>query len=404
MSKETLKKVSILAISFIVVSVGAIGGNIPEIAKSFPNVPMTMIENLVTIPALFIIPSVLLSNTIAKHLGYKNTVLLGLALVFFAGVAPALIESFPVIFIARCIFGFGIGMFNSLIVGFISYFYSGNERAKLIGFQSAFEGIGGMSITFLVGQLLRFGWQASFWVYALALPMLLLFALFVPDVSYDEMINRNKKGVSSQKINENQNNTSLLGVIGYIALLFVGVNIYMSTNVKATALMSTLGYGDATDGSTIISVVGIGAMSAGFLFGKTLNLLKKYIVPVSFSFMGLALLIMGLSNSVLVTALGAILCGFSFRTFIPYLFNKVNSSPSINPGLATSLLLVGFNLGSAFSPYGIAIIERLNIFGSIRGIFYTEAIILFVFAIVGLVFISISSMKGKELNILNNQE
>lgn len=401
MSKESLQKVSILAISFIVVSVGAIGGNIPEIAKSFPEVPMTMIENLVTIPALFIIPSVLLSNTIAKYIGYKKTVLIGLGLVFFAGIMPALIESFPIIFIARCLFGFGIGMFNSLIVGFISYFYSGNERAKLIGFQSAFEGIGGMTITFLVGQLLRFGWQASFWVYALALPMFILFALFVPDVPYEDMINRNQKKAAKTSLTDNENNTSLIGVIGYIALLFVGVNIYMSTNVKATALMSTLGYGDATDGSTIISVVGIGAMSAGFLFGKTLNVLKKYIVPVSFTLMGTSLLIIGLSNSVFVTAIGAILCGFSFRTFIPYLFNKVNSSPSINAGLSTSLLLVGFNLGSAFSPYGIAIIERLNIFGSIRGVFYTEAIILFVFAATGLVFISLKGIRNKQLTTVN---
>ncbi|MDU5337301.1 MFS transporter [Enterococcus sp.] len=401
MSKESLQKVSILAISFIVVSVGAIGGNIPEIAKSFPEVPMTMIENLVTIPALFIIPSVLLSNTIAKYIGYKKTVLIGLGLVFFAGIMPALIESFPIIFIARCLFGFGIGMFNSLIVGFISYFYSGNERAKLIGFQSAFEGIGGMTITFLVGQLLRFGWQASFWVYALALPMFILFALFVPDVPYEDMINRNQKKAAKTSLTDNENNTSLIGVIGYIALLFVGVNIYMSTNVKATALMSTLGYGDATDGSTIISVVGIGAMSAGFLFGKTLNVLKKYIVPVSFTLMGSSLLIIGLSNSVFVTAIGAILCGFSFRTFIPYLFNKVNSSPSINAGLSTSLLLVGFNLGSAFSPYGIAIIERLNIFGSIRGVFYTEAIILFVFAATGLAFISLKGIRNKQLTTVN---
>jgi hypothetical protein len=90
----------------------------------------------------------------------------------------------------------------------------------------------------------------------------------------------------------------------------------------------------------------------------------------------MALVTIGLSDTVWVTGLAAAFCGFSFRTFIPYLFNKVNSSASGNANAATSLLLVGFNIGAAFSPYGIVLVERLFRLTSERGIFFLEGALL----------------------------
>jgi len=47
--------------------------------------------------------------------------------------------------------------------------------------------------------------------------------------------------------------------------------------------------------------------------------------------------------------------------------------------------LVGFNVGAAFSPYGILVLERLFQITSVRGIFYIEAIILLGLAVFRLV-------------------
>ncbi|NCB66590.1 MAG: MFS transporter [Bacilli bacterium] len=168
--------------SFVVVSGGAIAVNVPAIARDFPEIPLPLVESLTTMPSLFLIVSVLLSHAIARKVGYKRTVLVGLATVLVSGLVPVFVHHFWIIFLSRALFGFGIGLFNSLLVSFIRHFYEGAERAAMIGLQSAFEGIGGMTISFLVGQLLKIDWQTSFWVYLAALPAMLLFAALVPDI------------------------------------------------------------------------------------------------------------------------------------------------------------------------------------------------------------------------------
>ncbi|MGZ7228793.1 MFS transporter, partial [Streptococcus pyogenes] len=52
----------------------------------------------------------------------------------------------------------------------------------MIGFQSAFEGMGGILTSFLVAQLILFGWRHTLWTYLLILPVFTLFTLFVPDI------------------------------------------------------------------------------------------------------------------------------------------------------------------------------------------------------------------------------
>lgn len=384
MNQNRMKKISILAVSLVVVSGGAIGANIPAMAKTFPEVSLSLVEMLTTIPALFIIPAVLLSTQFAKHLGYKKTILLGLGIVFVSGIVPAITTNFTLIFISRACFGFGVGLFNSLLVSLISYFYRGNERAATIGFQSAFEGIGGMTLTFTVGQLLKVSWQTSFWVYLFVLPIFILFLVFVPDVSESDMKQTDTGDSSDGDIVKKQGQEAFKRKVtfaGSILLLVVVVCIYMSITVKGTLLMTTLGYGDATDGSNIMALIGVGAMAAGFSFGQVFQLTKHWTMPVAFLVMSGAMLLIGLSNSVLLTGIGAMICGFSFRTFIPYLFNQINNGPAHQAAFRTSLLLVGFNIGSAFSPYGIALIDSLSLFGTIRGIFFSEALILFCLAL-----------------------
>ena len=238
MKNELMKKISILSVSFIVVSGGAVAANIPAMAKTFADVPLSTVEMLSTIPALFIIVSVLMSNTIARYLGYKRTIAIGIAIVLVSGIIPAITNNFWIIFISRALFGIGIGLFNSLLIAIISHFYEGDERSAMIGFQSAFEGLGGMTATFAVGQLLKIDWQTSFWVYLSALPVLILFLLFVPNVTYDEIRKEKSLNTSVERVaNKKANNEAEVGkraFLGYIVLLVIVVVIYMSIAVKVT--------------------------------------------------------------------------------------------------------------------------------------------------------------------------
>lgn len=364
-----LTKISLLSVSLLVVSAGAIAGNIPAIAQTYPTINQTLIELLTTLPSLSIILTILVSPKIGKKIGYKRTVQLGLCMVLFFGLLPVFTTSFGVLFLSRIMFGVGIGLLNPLLYTLASNLYSGNSLATVIGLQSAFEGIGGMLITFFVGQLLISNWRFSFSVYIVALPILIVFSLFVPEI----------QPVPLKKRSESKESPIDAVFIKYLLLLFVAVTVYMSVAVKVTSLLYFKGIGDATDGSNLLAFVGLGAMIAGLLFGKTVGFFKKWTLFVAFFCMGLAMWLLAIAPNLIVASVAVVLCGLSFRTFVPYVFNEVNQN-SPNAEADTSRLLIFFNIGTAFTPVTISLVQKVFPYLSQSGLFYGEALLMVLIA------------------------
>ena len=75
---------------------------------------------------------------------------------------PLFSQSYSIVLASRAGLGIGFGLINSLAVSMIDAFYHGDERASMIGFQSAFQGFGAALMTFVAGQLVQFGWQYTF--------------------------------------------------------------------------------------------------------------------------------------------------------------------------------------------------------------------------------------------------
>ena len=121
MDKKILR-FALLSASLLVGSAAAINANIPAMAQHFDQVPLSMVEMLTTVPSLFLMISVLTSSLIAKRVGYKQTITIGLGIVMIAGIVPLLIDNFMIILISRAMLGFGVGLFNSLLVSMINYF------------------------------------------------------------------------------------------------------------------------------------------------------------------------------------------------------------------------------------------------------------------------------------------
>lgn len=380
-----ITKISLLSVSLLVVSGGAIAANIPAIIATYPSISPTLIELITTIPSLFIILTVPFSHKFARRFGYKFCVQLGIGIVLGAGIMPAFVQSFWLLFFSRILFGVGIGLLNPLLFYLAGKLYQGKERSSVIGFQSAFEGIGGMITTFTVGQLLVINWQSSFLAYLLALPIFILFSCFVPEVSLEEEY---KDESEAQKINPI--------TYGYMAMLILVVTIYMSVTVKITSLLLEKGFGNATDGSNLMALVELGAMTAGALFGSIVTLTKTWTVPIIFFVLGISMFMIAFSQNLVSISFAVILCGFSFRTFIPYLFNEVNQDTKGNSERSTSLLLIGFNIGAAFTPISISILGNMLPSKENTDIFIAEGSILILLSLS--ILISIVKKKGKAQN------
>lgn len=365
MKKEQVLKYSLLSASLLVGSAPAINANIPAMASAFDTIPLAMIEMLTTVPSLFLMISVLISSFIAKKIGYKQTASLGLLIVAVSGILPVFVSNFYLILISRATLGFGIGLFNSLTVALVNSFYQGKDRAKMYGLQSAFEGAGGIFITFIAGQLLKIGWQAPFLAYAIAIPVCIVFIKFIPKVATANDISVDTNVI----VKENGFKKDNIMLISFIALLFVAASLYMTMGIKVSTLITTAGYGNASDASLVIILLSLGAITAGTLFSKIIKIFKQLTPIIGLLILALAMFLIGISNSMIITFAGGFLTGFGFKIFMPYLIDRINNSQIKNTPLATSFLLVGFNLGAFISPYSSIFMQNIALSDSLNSLF-----------------------------------
>ncbi|SMQ81600.1 Predicted arabinose efflux permease, MFS family [Bacillus sp. OV166] len=386
---DRLKTYSLLSVALLISSGPLIAANIPAIEKEFPTVNPTHVGLLTTIPSLFVILGILIANRLELWFGKKRTILIGLGVVFLAGVFPVLKHDiFSFLFISRCFFGLGIGLFNRLIIQMISDIFQEDPRRKatVIGLESAFEGLGGICLTLIVGQLLKINWYTSFLIYALALPIFLGFFLFVPD---DKKQRAKRKAEPNTTVSDSPDEVGSYGsVIGYGILLFLIVTFFINYNIQITPLLLEKHIGNATIGSNNLAFIGLGAFIAGFSFGRIFQLLKDYIMPVALLLLAISIYITTISESILLTTFCSMTIGFSFRCMMPYLFHTFTQKSEKVAKLGTTMVLVAYNIGATLSPYEGIVFSKLLHVHTVQSLFRSSSIVIFLISIIvwGVVF------------------
>lgn len=367
---KTSEKIGILSVSMIVGTAAAINGNIASIAHSFPDVPLSTVELISTIPSFALIISILCSTFISKKVGMKNTILLGTVLCAFSGVIPFFVSEIYTILISRAVFGFGIGLFNSMLVTYITKLYTGEERTQMIGFHQATGSLGGILITFISGQLLKVSWNASFLSYAVGFVSIFLFGIFVRPVTFTE----------EKKTDEGTSST--VQITPWIVLLFFTYICYMTYGVKISTLIKEAGYGSASTGSYVIMTLCIGSVLAGTYFSKTLKIFKEKLLPLSYAIVAVSMFLLAISTSSTLTLIAGFLSGVGNASIIPFILNRINSSDIRNKPFCSSLVYIATNLGSALAPYGAIVISSLSPFAGISGLFLSLSLLFVFFGII----------------------
>lgn len=334
-------KFSLLSISILLMSHLAISPVIPSLYNFYneqnSNIGLASVESLATIPAMMITIFVLLSNVVIKFLGKKNTVLLGLIIIFIFGLVPVFTSNFKLVLISRLFLGAGIGLFNSLSISLISDFFDDSTRGAMIGLRTAFLNIGKALTTFISGYLVILGVQYTFLVYALALPIFILFLFFVP----------NSENIYNKKVSVKFHKETI-----YLTMLtfFIGVS-YMGATIKIpTLLIEKYFYHPATV-TNLLTILAISGIFSGVLFGFLVKRAKNLTLTIMLSFMTLGSMIFAFSNNIVLFILGAILIGISFVGAMSFNFFYVSNkleNKFIN--FSTSIMLVGGNIGVILTP------------------------------------------------------
>ena len=373
---RTLLKVSLLSTCLIWASINAITANIPEMAKSFSNVDLYMVELIATVPSLFQMLSVLLSAPIAKRFGLKSTCSLGLLLCGVFGVMPIFIQDFYVVFASRCVFGVGCGLIVSNALSLIIEFFEGPERSSVIGLQGSVGGLGSAVTALVAGRLLAFGWNWSFVVYALAFLVLALFNFGVPDGSAAEETQAGTAATSDRD-----------GSVGYLllqaAFMFCSILTLTLFVVKASTYIVGAGLGDAQQGSLAITLVSVGSLIAGALYGKIRSALSDFALVVFMVIGAAGFFVAAFFSSFAAVMVASFLIGYSMMALVPHLQENVSVRCADLGQLGTNTILVSQALGAFGAPYLGTLLGR--IVPGLQGQFLVCGVIFCVLAVVAAV-------------------
>lgn len=385
---------ALLSISLMLVTSLAITPAIPALIEAFPTYSRTQIEMLPTVTTAAMLVSVLFSGVFVRLIGKTGTVMAGLALVLLCGCAPGFASSYPFIFACRVGLGIGLGSFNALAISMISDHYRGSKRASLIGMRNACENLGQASMTLVAGALLTQGWHQVFYLYALAAPIMLFFALWAPRETSGVIKDRSNActhqehattttsaSTSMRKLGNSTSREPLStqqGIRVAIIALFLSFTTAasVSVSVRLPSLWVDEQLGSMESSGVVLAVMTLCGLAAGLSFGTVMKRLGWATLLLGLALMTASCYLLFFGKEAWIVVLGAMCAGMANTTVGSFIFSLVSEIfPHSRLTFVSSLLIAGCNLGAFSTPVLLRLLGGIANSSNLAAPFLTLAII-----------------------------
>lgn len=338
MSNKTSKTltVSILSLSLLTVMAGAaVAPALNVIKEYFYDVDQTLVQMIISIPALFIALTSLIFPKLSQKFKAKELVMAGLLLYVVGGCVAGLFNNIYVVLIFRALVGVGVGIIMPLSTGLLSFYFAPEEQDKLMGYSSAMNQMGGVVATLISGVLAGISWRASFLVYLIGLISIVLCLIFLPNDKISSKNGEKEKGVFKK----------YYVYIAAIFLLMFTFFVYPSSFAMETAKEGIIP-------QSYIAIIMAGMDLIAFFGGlsfvfikKTFDKKTKYIAPIMF-FIGYVLLFV--VGGWIGAIVGSVFIGFANGLGIPFIISSASqkagktAATTVMPLISMAMYLAQF--------------------------------------------------------------
>ena len=353
--KQFLERASILALSLVLITSFSISSALPAMFDYYQGYPKEQIELLASLPSFGIMIMLLLNGFLEKIFPERLQISLGLLILSLSGTVPFWYQAYPFVFGTRILFGLGVGMINAKAISIISERYQGKTRIQMLGLRGSAEVVGASLITLAVGQLLAFGWTATFLAYSAGFLVLTLYLLFVP-------YGKEKKEVKKKEKEASRLTREMKGLIFILAIeAAVVVCTNTAITIRIPSLMVERGLGDAQLSSFVLSVMQLIGIVAGVSFSFLISIFKEKLLLWSGITFGLGQIMIALSPSLWVVVAGSTLAGFAYSVALTTVFQLVSERiPAKLLNQATSFAVLGCSFGAFTTPFVLSAIGLLT--------------------------------------------
>lgn len=315
-----------------------------DIQRYFGGVDPSLIQMVLTLPALMGVVFAFASGPLSLRLPKKNLVIFGLVCGLTGGMIALFFGATSIYVLLGCslLLGIAQGMNSTMSMALIADYFVAEESGALMGLQSAFVNGGSMVLLFTSGMLAGIQWQMSYLVYLAFIPVIVIVMKNLPK-DQPQAHAEEKHPEKSAKLNARVYFTAL------IMFLFGSFLFVFQTNIALYVASS--GLGDASTSGLINTSMSAAGMLTGVLFGRMQRVLKKMVIPVSLLVAGLGMLLIFVVGTLPSLFIGAMCCGFCLATINPAgTFLAANAvHPSIS-SLAIAVVTASTSVGIFVSP------------------------------------------------------
>ena len=321
-----------------VMAAAAIAPAMGIIRQHFASAPDMLVQLIISLPALFIILTNLLFLPISRVLRTRAIAIIGLVLYVAAGTGCFFVDNIHLLLLMRALLGVSVGLIMPLSTGLLSYFYSPEEQARLMGLSAAMNQMGGVVGTLLAGMLASIAWNYAFLVYLFGLIALVMIVCWLPN---EKLGSSNKRGKVFEPRQLLKFHPSVIGMLLLTMVFFVFPTNFAIITSRQLQL-------DTTAITLIMVALDLLAFFVGLVFGHLMHRFRtsiKFFPPI--------VLIIGYAfyaeaSNVAMLLIGSAFIGVGNGIGVPYLLTIAsikggkNSATTVMPLLSASLYLGQF--------------------------------------------------------------
>ncbi len=343
LEKKRIKLAILSVASLLMISMTA-SAILADIEQHFPDVAETMIQMVLTLPALLGLIFAFAAGPLSMRISQKSLVIFSLACGFTGGLMGLILGPLAIEFLwfSSVLIGVAQGINSTMTLALITVYFSGEESGTMMGLQSAFLNGGSMVLLFTSGLLANIKWNAAYLVYLAFLPILLI---VIKNLPHDQPLPaaRLKAVKSSEKLN------TAVCFIALIIFLFGSCFFVFQTNIAL--LVVSKGYGDATLSGMINTLVSAAGMVTGIRYSHIIRRLKTMTITVGIVVVGLGMGLIFILGSLTSICLSALLIGFGIGVVMPTgIYLAARAVKKELQSTAIALVTAAVNLGMFVSP------------------------------------------------------
>ena len=360
--KEQMKKIALLSLSLILTSAYSVSIVLPSLLQHFSEYTTAQVEMLISAPSFAITVMIVLNAWLSRYMKDRSMIVGGLLLLSVSGMVPVFVQEYPVMFASRIFLGIGIGLINAKAISIFSEYYEGREKAALLGYRGSAEVLGSAVMTLVAGKLVLIRWNLAFWVYALGFVIVLLYLVWVPgSMEPGQSAGAEKESLEAEADGKRECWKKEVLPIAYALFAGFVICIYCSNSLRVPMLILEKKLGTESEASIILTLMMLMGIAAGVYFGKLTMWWKEKLPGVGCLMLGAGMLLTAYAGNLPLIGVGISIVGFFYTVLVTYSFHQISERiPQYSINTATSIVLVGCNLGAACSPFVLKWMGRFS--------------------------------------------